>query len=302
MYKKQNLPTPDFRFKHFNNKSYALFNSLHKQVRIGVLAVTTLTFANPETLSAQTEKTTDEGEMQMDGIEVIGSRVPLTQSEAARIVTVLDRKTIEHAPVHSVNDLLKYAAGIDVRQRGDMGIQTDISIRGGTFDQITILLNGVNISNPHTGHLAADFPVAIEDIERIEILEGPAARLFGTSAFNGAINIVTSAENQKHVQIHVTGGSYGLGGGGLRLNLTEGPGKTRFQEATCARTAPRQTATSTYGAPTTREDTPHRPPTFAGKPGSASRSSAPTHSTPDFTPTSMKRQTATSCPCRPTAN
>lgn len=228
MYKKQNLPTPDFRFKHFNNKSYALFNSLHKQVRIGVLAVTTLTFANPETLSAQTEKTTDEGEMQMDGIEVIGSRVPLTQSEAARIVTVLDRKTIEHAPVHSVNDLLKYAAGIDVRQRGDMGIQTDISIRGGTFDQITILLNGVNISNPHTGHLAADFPVAIEDIERIEILEGPAARLFGTSAFNGAINIVTSAENQKHIQIHATCGSYGLGGGGLRLNLTEGAWKNQI--------------------------------------------------------------------------
>lgn len=228
MYKKQNLPNPVFRFKHFSNKPYALYNCLHKQVNVGVLAVASLTFANPIAISAQTERTAGENEMQMDGIEVIGTRVPLTQAEAARIVTVLDRRTIENAPVQSVNDLLKYAAGVDVRQRGDMGIQTDISIRGGTFDQITILLNGVNISNPHTGHLAADFPVALEDIERIEILEGPASRLFGTSAFNGAINIVTSAEKQKHVQVHATGGSYGLGGGGLRLNLSEGSWKNQI--------------------------------------------------------------------------
>lgn len=227
MYKRQNFPTRDFCFKHFSNKSYALYNCLHKQVHVGVLAVTSLTFASPETISAQTERTAD-GEMRMDGIEVIGTRVPLTQAEAARIVTVLDRKTIENAPVQSVNDLLKYAAGIDVRQRGGMGIQTDISLRGGTFDQITILLNGVNISCPQTGHYSADFPVALEDIERIEILEGPAARVFGTSAFNGAINIVTYAEKQKHVQIHATGGTYGLGGAGLRLSLSEGKWKNQI--------------------------------------------------------------------------
>ena len=159
MYKKQNLPSPVIRFTHFVNKPYAVFNTLHKEVTIGVLAVSTLTFANHGVVSAQTELPSVKNVHEMDGIEVIGSRVPLTQTEVARIVTVLDRKTIENAPVQSVNDLLKYAAGIDVRQRGAMGIQTDISIRGGTFDQITVLLNGVNISNPQTGHLTADFPV-----------------------------------------------------------------------------------------------------------------------------------------------
>lgn len=228
MYKKQTLPRPVFRFKHFSNKSYSLFNCLFKEVNIGVLSVATLTFANAGSISAQTESKTVSHEYMMDNVEVMGSRIPLTQAEAARLVTVLDRKTIENAPVQSVNDLLKYAAGIDVRQRGSMGIQTDISIRGGTFDQITILLNGVNISNPHTGHLATDFPVALEDIERIEILEGPAARVFGTSAFSGAINIVTFAESQKFVQADVTGGSYGLGGGGLRLNLSEGKWKNQM--------------------------------------------------------------------------
>ena len=204
------------RFKHFANKPYAVFNSLHREVVICTLSVSTLTFANTQSVSAQTEHHLADGEMVMQGIEVTGTRVPLTDKEAARMVTVLDRAMIESAPVQSVNDLLKYAAGIDVRQRGAMGIQTDLSIRGGTFDQITVLLNGVNISNPQTGHLTADFPVAIEDIERIEILEGPAARVFGTSAFCGAVNIVTSAERQKHIQAHATGGAYGLGGGGLR--------------------------------------------------------------------------------------
>lgn len=223
MYKKQTWKHPAVRFKQFANKSYAVFNSLNKEVAICVLSVQTLSFASPTCLSAQTENHMADGEKLMQGIEVTGTRVPLTETEAARLVTVLDRATIKNAPVQSVNDLLKYASGIDVRQRGAMGIQTDISIHGGTFDQITILLNGVNISNPQTGHLTADFPVAIEDIERIEILEGPAARVYGTSAFCGAINIVTSAEKQKHIQAHATGGSYGLGGGGLRLNLSARP-------------------------------------------------------------------------------
>lgn len=225
MYKKQIMIARVVRFKHFTHKPYAVFNSLHKQIVIGALSYATLTFANPDSLAAQNTEGDTTGvasEYEMDAIEVMGSRVPLKETEAARIVAVLDRRSIENAPVQSVNDLLKYAAGIDVRQRGGMGIQTDISIRGGTFDQITILLNGVNISNPHTGHLAADFPVAIEDIERIEILEGPAARVFGTSAFCGAINIITYSDSESHVQVDGTGGSFGLGGGGMRLNLSGG--------------------------------------------------------------------------------
>lgn len=222
MYKKLIPTNPTVCFKHFDNKPYAVFNSLHKQIKIGVLAVSTLTFANPDALSAQTElPAPTDSVRELNETEVIGSRVPLSQNEAARMVTVLDRKTIENAPVQSVNDLLKQVPAADVRQRGAMGIQTDISLRGGTFDQITILLNGINISSPHTGHLAADFPVSPNDIERIEILEGPAARVFGTSAFCGAINIVTTPEKQPHVKADATAGSYGLGGGALQLNLSQ---------------------------------------------------------------------------------
>ena len=158
----------------------------------------------------------------IDSTVVTAGRNPLSMGESARVVTVIEAKAIQSAPVQSVNDILKYAPGVDVRQRGAMGVQTDITIRGGSFDQITLLLNGVNISNPQTGHLAADFPVAMEDIERIEILEGPASRVYGTSAFTGAINIITKADSEKNIRVDATGGSYGLGGGGVSANLSGG--------------------------------------------------------------------------------
>jgi iron complex outermembrane receptor protein len=210
------------RWKQFNHKSYAVFCSLKKEVNIGVLAISTLAFANVECASAQTETPLQLKEYKLDEIEVTGSRVPLTLGEAARIVTVLSREDIQAAAVQSINELLKYAVGVDVRQRGDLGIQTDISIRGGTSDQITILLNGANISNPQTGHLTADFPVDMNDIERIEILEGPAARVYGTSAFTGAINIVTKSDKQSHAAIDLSTGQYGLFNGGVRGNFTKG--------------------------------------------------------------------------------
>lgn len=223
MKEKQLRKCDAFRWKQFNHKAYSVFCSLKKEVNIGVLTFATLAFANVSPLSAQTEvKTTDQSTVALDEIEVTGSRVPLTELESAKMVTVLSQQEIQAAAVHSVNDLLKYAVGIDVRQRGEFGIQTDISIQGGTFDQITILINGVNINNPQTGHLSADFPVSLSDIERIEILEGGAARIFGTSAFSGAINIVTKSDPQSHIAVDLMTGYYGLFKGGGRANYTKG--------------------------------------------------------------------------------
>ena len=121
--------------------------------------------------------------------------------------------------------MVKLATGVDVRQRGGFGVQTDISINGGTFDQITILLNGVNISNPQTGHNASDFPVALADIDHIEVLEGAASRLFGTSAFNGAINIVTKKAKSEGVSASVEGGSFGSFGAQGRVQTAFETGK-----------------------------------------------------------------------------
>ena len=183
-------------FRHFCRKGYAIFASLHRQVRIGVLSVGMLASVNiPKVQAIQvntTPDTDDEAdERELAEVAVAGTMAPLTALQTARIVNIITRQQIEAAAAQSVNDLLKLAAGVDVRQRGGFGIQTDISINGATFDQITILLNGINLSSPHTGHLSADFPVTLADIERIEVLEGAASRVYGASAFGGAINIVT---------------------------------------------------------------------------------------------------------------
>ena len=206
-------------FKQFTHKGWSLFACLGRVVVISVLSASTLRNATAASRNVSTdEEPADtvriDKELTIDDIEVTASRAPLALGQAARMVTVLTRDDIQAAPVQSVNDLLKYAAGVDVRQRGPIGAQTDVSIRGGTQEQITILLNGINICDPQTGHNAFDFPCDISDIERIEILEGPAARIYGTSSLMGAINIVTrplptSPTGEGQNVVRAEGGSFG---------------------------------------------------------------------------------------------
>ena len=214
------------KFKRFERKGYSLFACLGREVLIGTLSVATLTYAKADGISTEPIKpdtTKTSREVRLEEVNVTGSRAPLTRSQQARMVTVLERADIQAAPVQSINDLLKYAVGVDVRQRGPIGAQTDVSIRGGNNEQITILLNGINICDPQTGHNAFDFPLDISDIERIEVLEGPAGRVYGTSSLVGAINIVTRRATENALDAHLDGGSYGYLNAGARVAVT---GKT----------------------------------------------------------------------------
>ena len=216
-------------FRQFGNKGYSLFACLGREVVCSVLSVATLTYASAESVSTDPVVTdsaamTTAREMVLEEVSVTGSRAPLTKSQAARMVTVLDRADIAQAPVQSINDLLKYAIGVDVRQRGPIGAQTDISIRGGTSEQIILLLNGINICDPQTGHNAMDLPVDLNDIVRIEVIEGPAGRIYGTSSLVGAVNIVTNDSRSEEcgvwseITLHAEGGSYGYGNVGTRYS------------------------------------------------------------------------------------
>ena len=211
-------------FHHFGNKGYSLFACLGREVVCSVLSVATLTYASAESVAtdpvvSDSTATTTAREMLREEVAVTGSRAPLTRSQAARMVTVLERADIAQAPVQSINDLLKYAVGVDVRQRGPIGAQTDISIRGGTPEQIILLLNGINICDPQTGHNAMDLPIDLSEIVRIEVLEGPAGRIYGTSSLVGAINIVTRPAREASGDITLEGGSYGYGSISGRANL-----------------------------------------------------------------------------------
>lgn len=211
-------PTP-IRFKQFSRKGYALFSCLGREVIIGTLSVATLAYAKADGISVREDLSTDSlrrEEVGLDEVVVLGSRAPLTVWQSGEHVEVITSEEIECSEASTVNDVLKLATGVDVRQRGGFGVQTDISIGGGTFDQMVILLNGVNISNPQTGHNATDFPISLHDIERIEIIEGASSRVFGASAFGGAINIVTKGSERKSgdkdVMIGMESGSFGTFG------------------------------------------------------------------------------------------
>ena len=153
----------------------------------------------------------------LEGVVVTASRLPSFLGQSARMVSVMDSLAISSIPATTVNDLLKSAVGVDVRQRGPEGIQTDISLRGGTCEQIAVQLDGISISDPQTGHNSADFPVPISQIERIEILEGPAARTYGTSSLLGAINIVTKKPSRSGLESRIESGSNGLASGALTI-------------------------------------------------------------------------------------
>lgn len=207
-------------FKRWGRKSYSLFNAIKHEVRIGVLLAVYTLVALPENVIAQVDSTKVSMKYDLEEIEVSAQRVPVVFSQVARIVSVIEKEEIESSPVHSIQELLEYALSVDVRQRGVNGVQADISVRGGTFDQTLILLNGVSISDPQTGHHALNLPVSLKNVHRIEILEGPAARVFGPNAFSGAINIITTPENESKIKLDILTGQHKLSDLNLSANFS----------------------------------------------------------------------------------
>lgn len=183
-----------FRFRKFARKSYSAFNSIGKVVSIGVILGSALSMLGG-TMLAQGSKTAPRTQVkELDEVLVTASLSELTLDEATRTIDIIPASAIEQAPVQSINDLLNYLASVDVMQRGGHGVQTDLSIRGSSLDQVAILLNGINLTNAQTGHYSLDFPINLSDIERIEVLYGPSALIHGASAFSGGINIITKKD------------------------------------------------------------------------------------------------------------
>jgi len=143
----------------------------------------------------------------LNEIIISENRLQTPFSKQARNIQLITREQIAEMPVKSVNEVLSFIAGADVRQRGPFGTQADVSIDGGTFEQTLILLNGVKISDVQTAHHSMNIPVPLSAIERIEVLKGPAARVYGINALTGAINIVTKTSKQSAIDVNVQAGS-----------------------------------------------------------------------------------------------
>lgn len=203
-----------------------------------VLIVALLTYST--LLSAQEQ---EQKEIELDPVTVTATLTPLQTTKTGRNLVVIQGEALRRFPVHSVDELLRYLPGLEVQSRGPMGTQSNITIRGGTFQQVLIILDGIRLNDPLTGHFNSYIPIAPAEIERIEILKGASSAVYGTEAVGGVVHIISKTfaavkgKRQQQVQAQVTTGQFGLRNaqtgfqiqrgktvvaGGLQQNVAEG--------------------------------------------------------------------------------
>ncbi|MDV6167592.1 TonB-dependent receptor [Flavobacterium sp. DG1-102-2] len=155
-------------------------------------------------LYAQTEQ---DSTTTINEVIISENRFSTPISKQNRNVYIIDKAVIEKLPARTINEVLQYANGVDVRQRGPFGSQADISIDGGSFEQTVVLLNGAKIIDSQTAHNMLNLPLPVEVIERIEIIRGPAARIYGINSLTGAINIITKKPTDSGFLVSTYAGS-----------------------------------------------------------------------------------------------
>lgn len=191
-----------FRFRRFCRKAYAAFRSLHREVTIGRVesyiadrqmkkSACAVALCLPLFMAgaAMAQSDDDFEGLTLPVVTITASGDTSTSSEGAS--AVITRSVISHLTATTVGELIESLPGVELRSRGSGDVHGDITMRGGTFDQMVVLLNGIPVSDPQTGHYNLDIPIDLSQVERIELLGAGALVRYGVSAFCGGINIVT---------------------------------------------------------------------------------------------------------------
>lgn len=155
----------------------------------------------------------------------VGARTSALLPVATRSVQVMDRVFIESTPAQTVAELLHWAVGVDVQARSPA--QADVAIRGGSFEEVLVLVDGVRMSDAQTGHFDLDVAVPLQDVERIEVLRGPASAQYGSDAVGGVIHIVTRRRGAP-IEARVEGGSHETAAAWLSGGLGNGTRALRW--------------------------------------------------------------------------
>ena len=140
---------------------------------------------------------------------VTGTFEPIPLAEANRAVVSLDA---QDPPLlhNSFVDYLGMDPSVDLQQRGADGVQADLSIRGATFEQSLVLLNGLRINDAQTGHHDMDIPIPLEAVSRIEVLHGSGSTLYGADAVGGAVNFITASPSRTEIRTRIGFGNFGF--------------------------------------------------------------------------------------------
>ncbi len=148
-------------------------------------------------------------EPRKETIVVTGQYEPVPLADADRTVSVI---TVPDDPMlyRSFPDLLALIPSVDLRQRAGAGVQSDLSIRGSTFGQTLVLLNGIRINDVQSGHHNMDIPVPLESVDRIEVLRGSGSTLYGSDAVGGVLNVITRKPEASEFRIGAGFGNFGV--------------------------------------------------------------------------------------------
>lgn len=141
-------------------------------------------------------------------VEVTSNRIVVPFSKTSRTINLISAEDILKSSTTNVADLLQNVVGVDVRRRGVDGMQSDLYIRGGNFNQTLLLIDGVKMDDIQTGHHTMNGVLSFDDIQQIEIVKGPAARVYGQNAFTGAVNIVSKKVTENKLDVNLNYGSY----------------------------------------------------------------------------------------------
>jgi iron complex outermembrane receptor protein len=146
---------------------------------------------------------------QLSDVVVTASMLPQQEKETGRNIVSIKGSSLQNLPISSIDELLKYLPGIETQQRGPAGTQSNIIIRGGTFQQVLVIIDGIRINDPLTGHFNSYIPLHPEDINRIEIIKGAASAIYGSDAIGGVVNIITNGLQQKNQHKLSVGSKWG---------------------------------------------------------------------------------------------
>lgn len=147
-------------------------------------------------------------ESEIDEVNLQGRFLSIPYNDVNENVTVITKQQIQNSPATSIDELLQFHSGLDIKRRGSNGVQSDITIRGSSFEQVLILVNGIRMNDSQTGHNTFNLPFDISAVERIEIMKGSSAKLYGQNVYAGVINIVTKSSSEEQVTIKAQGGDF----------------------------------------------------------------------------------------------
>ena len=157
-------------------------------------------------------------EIELDQVELMSSpRIEVDKGDNSISMLTISNEEIKQSTATNVSELLQQVAGIDIRRRGAEGMQADLYIRGGSFDQTLLLIDGIKVEDPQTGHHTMNMTIPLEVIEKIEIIKGSASRIYGQNAFTGAVNIITKKEIKNDFSIKLSNGKFDQKSGGFTI-------------------------------------------------------------------------------------